>query len=112
MSDLSNSPDDDNVFIFVVKPVRSRFALGEVVATPGALDLLDRTGVNASSLLRQHERGDWGALCADDAAANDRAVIDGDRVLSAYELGSGRERLWIITEHDRSVTTLLLPGEY
>ena len=88
------------------------FPLGQVVATPGALDLLDRTGTNASRLLARHQRGDWGTVCANDVAENNRSIKDGERVLSAYELGRQHERLWIITERDRSVTTLLLPQEY
>ena len=88
------------------------FPLGLVVATPGALDLLDRTGTNAYSLLRRHSRGDWGVVCAADARSNDLAVTHGTRLLSAYELGDRRERLWIITEANRRATTLLLPFEY
>ena len=88
------------------------FLLGQVVATPGALDLLDRTGINASALLYRHQHGDWGTVCAEDAKSNDHAILVGARILSAYELGSRRERLWIITEADRCVTTLLLPTEY
>lgn len=88
------------------------FGLGHVVATPGALDLLDRCGVNASTLLARHQRGDWGAICEADAATNAQALHYGDRILAAYEIGQQKERLWIITEHDRSITTLLLPEEY
>lgn len=95
-----------------VVPLPGLFKLGNVVATPSALDLLDRAGINASTLLARHEKGDWGVICAEDAAANIQAIRDGDRVLSAYELGKNCERLWIITEHDRSVTTLLLPEDY
>lgn len=88
------------------------FALGQIVATPGALDLLGRTGINASALLHRHQHGDWGVVCAEDAQSNDQAIFVGARILSAYELGLRRERLWIITEADRGVTTLLLPEEY
>jgi len=88
------------------------FVLGHVVATPGALDLLDSTGTNASALLRRHQAGDWGTVCAEDARSIRRAVAEGSRILSAYELGNRRERLWIITEADRRVTTLVLPVEY
>ena len=95
-----------------VLSVSPLFLLGPIVATPGALDLLDRTGTNASGLLWRHQRGDWGSVCAEDAQSNRQAVVEGSRILSAYELGSRRERLWIITEADRSVTTLLLPADY
>lgn len=93
-------------------PSRPLFCLGLVVATIGALDLLDRTGTNASALLRRHQYGDFGAVCARDARSNDEAISDGTRILSAYELGLRRERLWIVTEADRRTTTLLLPTEY
>lgn len=88
------------------------FDLGQLAATPGALDLLDRTGTNASTLLAQHQRGNWGSVCECDATGNNRAVKAGEKILSSYDLGEQRERIWIITEHDRSVTTLLLPEEY
>ncbi|MFJ2990704.1 hypothetical protein ACIPF8_22805 [Collimonas sp. NPDC087041] len=88
------------------------FALGDIVATRGAVELLDRLGVNGSVYLKRHQFGDWGVVCAEDATENVRAVTDGNRILSEYRLGGRRERLWIITEHDRSVTTLLLPDEY
>jgi len=88
-----------------------RFLLGQIVATPGALDLLDRTATNALALLQRHQRGDWGDVHEDDARANAEAVVLGFRILSSYTLGAG-ERLWLITEADRSVTTLLLPAEY
>lgn len=87
------------------------FALGQVVATPGALDLLDRTASNAQDLLVRHQSGDWGSVPPEDAEENRRSIEAGYRILSSYFL-SDSERLWIITEADRSVTTLLLPHEY
>lgn len=87
------------------------FALGRVVATPGALDLLDRTGTNAFDLLQRHQHGDWGGVPPEDAEENLRSVETGCRILSSYSLNDA-ERLWIITEADRSATTLLLPDEY
>lgn len=92
-------------------PARSLFALGQVVATRGALDLLDRTGTNGFLLLLRHQQGDWGSVPLGDAEANLEAIESGCRILSSYFLND-RERLWIITEADRSVTTLLLPDEY
>ena len=86
------------------------FPLGAVVATPGALDLLDRNGINASTYLARHQCGDFGTIDAADAQENMTAIKYGSRVLSGYDVGA--ERLWIITEADRSVTTLLLPSEY
>jgi hypothetical protein len=91
-------------------PFDSRSAL-VLVATPGALDALTRTGENPLRYLARHATGDWGDVGADDHAANDRALVDGERLLSAYRLADGT-RIWIITEADRSVSTLLLPEEY
>ncbi|QTB81924.1 hypothetical protein J3L14_28310 [Burkholderia pseudomallei] len=87
-------------------------SLGPTVATPGAIDLLDRTGTDGTDLLNRHQCGDWGIVRPADAKSNNRAITDGTRILSAYELGARREQLWIITEADRRVTTLLLPDEY
>ena len=92
-------------------PSRCLFALGNMVATPGALDLLDRSATNAVELLQRHQSGDWGNVPPDDAEENLRAIQYGGRLLSSYTL-NGNEKLWIITEADRSVTTLLLPQEY
>ncbi len=86
------------------------FPLGQIVATPGALELLDHAAVNAAELLQRHQSGDWGNVPPDDAEENDHAVVNGNRILSSYTVGE--DRLWIITEADRSSTTLLLPEEY
>jgi hypothetical protein len=93
----------------VAKP-ESKFSLGTIVATPACLELLEKHGVSPSSLLARHASGDWGVVDAEDAKANDLAVEDGSRVLSAYQVGS--ERVWCISEWDRSATTLLLSREY
>jgi len=84
--------------------------LGRVVATPGALKLLMEAGGRHFDLLTRHAAGDWGELCAFDRRQNEIALRDGYRVLSSYEVPAGR--VWIITEADRSVTTILLPEEY
>jgi hypothetical protein len=84
--------------------------LGRVVATPGALKLLMEAGGHPFDLLARHTTGDWGDLCAFDRRQNQIALRDGYRVLSSYEILAGR--VWIITEDDRSVTTILLPEEY
>lgn len=86
------------------------FPLGQIVATPGALALLDRGAVNAASLIQRHQSGDWGNVPPEDAEENDLSVVNGNRILSSYTVGD--DRLWIITEADRSSTTLLLPDEY
>jgi hypothetical protein len=88
------------------------FRLGDIVATPGAISLLERTDTHPLDLLLRHMRGDWGALSEADAIANRRAVEQGSRILSAYLLGTPPEVLWIITEARRHATTLLLPSEY
>jgi len=93
---------------------RPLFPLGAVVATPGALDLLDRHGIDAAILLRRHTYGDFGAVCTEDQAANLAAIQYGSRILSAYKIGpqDSVDKIWVITEADRSATTLLLPEEY
>ena len=100
---------DTNKSSLDTKP--ARFALGHVFATPGALDALDTVGLDAWRLLDRHVQGDWGDVPAPDALANEEALLCEGRVLSSYPLGNG-VRVWIITEADRSSTTLLLPDEY
>ena len=92
------------------------FELGQIVATPGALEALKRNDMTGMELLSRHSKGDWGDLTLEDKAANDRALHDCSRLLSAYHLPDG-EKLWVITEavddHGRRIaTTLLLPSEY
>lgn len=91
-----------------------RFPLGQLAATPGALELLEQHCVSLFDLLARHARGDWGDVDAEDAHANDQALIHGSRVLSCYTLvpGDADTRVWIISEGDRSVTTALKPEEY
>lgn len=90
---------------------QARFELGHVVATPGALDALRRSGDNAGALILRHVTGDWGDVPPEDAVENEIGVQQGFRLLSAYALSDGA-RVWIITEADRSSTCLLLPEEY
>jgi hypothetical protein len=87
------------------------FSLGQVVCTPGAIEALGNVDDTPSALLTRHVTGDCGDLCEEDKQSNNDAIRNGLRVLSAYKLGDGT-RLWVITEADRSVTTLLLPSEY
>lgn len=103
--------------ISIVSAAKPKFALGQIVSTPGALDACSQDHMLACLL--RHVRGDWGIVCAEDAASNDAAIKEGLRVLSAYPIdpskpskGHGSNTLWIITEADRSVTTFLLPSEY
>ena len=85
--------------------------LGRVLVTPAALDILADAGCDGLPLLERHRRADWGDVGAHDRAANDAALVNGSRVLSAYTLRTG-VTVWIITEANRSVTTLLLPSDY
>ena len=90
----------------MTRPVR--FALGQVAITANASLRLSTEEVLTA--LRRHTSGDWGNLCPEDTLANDTALREGGRLFSAY--GQGEERFWIITEADRSVTTVLLPEDY
>ena len=103
----------------------ARFPLGHIVATPGALKLLQETCFGAAALISRHVHGSWGDLCDEDRAENEFAVPRRLRILSCYRLVDGERlaatprdkrsalpTLWIITEADRSVTTLLRPSEY
>ena len=87
-----------------------RFPLGRVVATPGALAALDAVALSPDTLLARHAAREEGDAGAADAAENDLSLARGFRLLSSYRAGDAR--IWIITEWDRSATTLLLPEEY
>lgn len=93
------------------RPKRILFPLGQIVATPGALELLSRYLLSPMTFIERHATGDWGCLCPEDALENERAVNNGCRILSAYEI-AGKHRIWVITEWNRSVTTLLRPEDY
>ena len=86
------------------------FKLGQIVATPAALARCEAADITPSSLLDRHVSGVWGDLDNEDKAVNDSAIINCWRILSAYETSLGK--VWIITEWDRSATTLLLPSDY
>ena len=108
----------------------ARFALGQVVATQGALALLQATGRSAANLCARHMHGDWGDTCKDDAALNELAITDGSRIMSVYRLVDAAKlkatpkqkrnnfpTVWIITDGTnedgkRECTTLLLPEDY
>ena len=93
-----------------------KFKLGKIVATPGALAALKEAGVDPVSLLARHQSGDWGDLCKADREMNEQAIKnerDKDnrqRVFSIYKIG--RSTIYIISEHDRSVTSLLTSQDY
>lgn len=98
------------------------FLCGQVVSTPGAIEALNeahgnRWRIAVGQLVARHRCGDWGQVCKEDANANEQALRCGARIISCYHLparipGGGSERIWIITEADRSSTTILLPEEY
>ena len=95
---------------------KPKFRLGQVLATPGAIEALEKSDQSPTEFLARHVACDWGEVCADDKALNDESLIDGSRILSAYRT-SRNERLWIITEAaddegHRCCTTILLPSEY
>jgi hypothetical protein len=92
-------------------PTIPLFPSGRLVATPGALALLEQTNKLPVEFLSRHLRGDWGDLDEEDKTENELSLKYGLRLLSSYQV-SESEKLWVITEADRSVTTLLLPAEY
>lgn len=92
-------------------PTLPLFPPGRMVATPGALALLEQANESPLEYLSRHLRGDWGNLDQEDNAENELSLKHGFRLLSSYQV-TKTEKLWIITEADRSVTTLLLPEEY
>jgi hypothetical protein len=93
----------------IIRP--PRFSLGQLVATPGALEALAAAGQDPMEFVQRHQSGDWGEISAEDARENEYSLQHGFRLLSAYTLRMG-VRLWLITEADRSATTILLPSEY
>jgi hypothetical protein len=100
----------------MIAKIEPRFPLGQTVATPGALEALDRSRQSPAEFLSRHVSGDWGEVDAEDQKANEQALIDGTRLLSAYRTSLG-VKFWIITEAvddagSRAATTILLPSEY
>jgi len=87
------------------------FPLGQIFLTVGAQDALEESNQLPNEFLARHQTGDWGLVCADDRRENDLSVKESFRILSTYKTSEG-EKLWIITEADRSSTTILLPEEY
>ena len=85
------------------------FRLGRIVSTPNALQSLTQDDILTG--IQRHQAGDWGSLTDDNRAANDRALAQGGRILSAYQATNGT-KYWLITEADRSRTTILLPEDY
>ena len=90
---------------------KPRFEMGRLCATPGALDAISEAGQSPMDFVGRHVCGDWGDVCEDDQLVNEESLEHGLRLLSAYRTEEG-VKLWVITEADRSVTTVLLPEEY
>ncbi len=90
---------------------QAKFRPGQIVSTPGALEAMEEHQCSPLTLLARHLSGDWGTVCAEDAASNEEALQCGLRVLSSYEIAP-KVTIWVITEADRSVTTFLRPSEY
>lgn len=102
----------------MTKDMEPVFHLGQVMVTPGAREAVPALG-DLLIMLARHQSGDYGHVCGDDWRVNDMALKDGSRIMSAYAIdesrpcaGFGENTIWVITEADRSVTTLLLPEEY
>ena len=90
----------------------AKFFLGQIVATPGAIEALEKANQHPLAFLYRHQHGDWGEdLGEEDKQENEFSLLNDFRILSAYTLKTG-VRIWIITEADRSSTTILLPKEY
>ena len=103
--------DDGTLISIPIGIFICKFPLGEIVASPGALGALKGSEQSPFEFLSRHANGDWGDVDSEDWELNDRALSEGTRLLSAYRTQRD-ERIWVITEADRSVTTLLLPEEY
>jgi hypothetical protein len=89
-----------------------RFELGELLATPQALEVLGELEVSPSELLERHASGDWGTVSAEDAQENELSVREGLRIVSSYAVGDEARKVWVITESDRSSSCILLAEEY
>ena len=86
------------------------FPLGRTVATPGALKTIEESGESPSFFLSRHHRGDWGDVCEEDGRENEFSLLNNGRLMSVYRTSKGK--IWVISEGDRSSTTILLPEEY
>jgi hypothetical protein len=87
------------------------FQLGRILATPGAIAAMEEAGQDAGRLLHRHQSGDFGDICQEDRQENELSIAENFRIMSVYTMAN-KKALWIITEADRSATTILLPEEY
>lgn len=93
--------------MYILEP---RFPLGKTFATSGVTHWAERHGIDLARYLRRHHCGDWGDLDPEDRQANECALRDGTRIFSAYKISD--RKIYIVTEHDRSMTTIMLANEY
>ena len=126
MGDENNIPEAlPSAKAVIIYTDAARFQLGQVVATPGALDLLQQTGFSAAALLNLHVHGNWGDCCQKDAVQNELAVVRQRQLISIYRLVDDAKlaatprlkrtelpTIWILTEADRSATIILRPQDY
>ena len=93
----------------IVNPTHPLFSLGRLMTTPAALDALTHGDIVRA--LARHSIGEWGDVCPEDKEANDDALRTNGRLFSVYHAANGT-KFWVITEADRSITTVLLPSDY
>ncbi len=86
------------------------FALGQVVSTPKVLAFAEKYKIDLFQLLYRHQTGDWGNLDEQDKESNEEALINNTRIFSSYSIAE--DKIWLITEADRSLTTFLMPSDY
>jgi len=104
----------EEISIYPIKEaIKPKFELGDTVITPGAIAALEEAKETALPYMKRHHTGDWGDLCEEDKKSNNQALnpADPQRIFSSYILSNGT-KLWIITEWNRSYTTILLPDDY
>lgn len=95
----------------IAESIAPKFPMGQLLATPGAVEACDEAEQTPLEFFAHHVRGDWGEVCKDDFEENELSLREGFRLMSVYHTTKGT-KVWVITEADRSVTTLLLPEEY
>lgn len=95
----------------MIEIAKFNFSIGKLVATPGAIEALADSKQSPMEFIARHIRGDWGEVCDEDRQANEDALRNAERLLSAYRTSKGL-KIWVITEADRSSTCVLLPEEY
>ena len=111
MGEFESDFSEDSRKLEVNEQPKPLFRLGQLVGTPGAIKALQEAEQDPLELLYRHVTGDWGVLDDEDKKENEFSVVHGFRIVSAYKLETG-VKVWVITEADRSATTILLPDDY